>query len=176
MVFGRGRFVCISVGVSVVLVVAMASALEVPYLSGRVNDQAFGLVVWEVPFTQSFNSTSKLRQLLGALQGERGPVVKEAVSGSGAVKVTLHANQGWSELQALAIDFGSLDLATIEVRLDHVDGGKTELELERKRRIPEELRTPVWFTSLKGFRMADIAWIHVRVRTKSVNETVLLGI
>jgi uncharacterized protein len=40
MVSGRGRFVCISAGVLVVLVVAMASALEVPYLSGRVNDQA----------------------------------------------------------------------------------------------------------------------------------------
>jgi len=40
MVAGRLRFVDIPVVVLVVLVVATASALEVPYLSGRVNDQA----------------------------------------------------------------------------------------------------------------------------------------
>jgi hypothetical protein len=154
----------------------MIGAMEANLLNGRVNSQTFDLAVWELSFTHTFDSTSKLRQLLGALQGTRGPVVKRIVSDSGVIKVALHVDENREELRALAIDLGTLDLADIEVQLDRRDGGKTEFELERTRRIPDELRTPIWYISLKGFSLTDIAWIHVRVSNKSINETVLLSL
>ena len=72
------------------------------------------------------------------------------------------------------INLGNLDLAEIEVKIDLADGQLKKLKLRRKSRIPESLRSPTWFTSLKGFGLVDIRRIRVSVKSATLNENILL--
>lgn len=121
----------------------MTGSLETFILNGGLDEEAYDLVIWEVPYTQSFNSTSNLYQLLGALHFQSGAATGGTEIPVGNVDSTdielAGANPTGVTFSGVAADIRRI---TLIVRYDD---GKTEtIKLQRSNRIPAELRSDDW--------------------------------
>jgi len=121
-------------------------AIEAYVASGALERQEHKLVIWELPYTESFNSSSFLRQLLGMLR-----------SGSNVSKATVLENSSATSLVQLddgasiaGIEIVPAELAkqsfSLEVRFDN--GSKSKIYLGRRASVPVQMRSPSLFSDL----------------------------
>lgn len=125
-------------------------AIEAYVLSGALERREHALVVWEIPYTESFNSTSFLRQLLGALRlGDQPEAVQVDTDLSGAKTVVDLTNErGATGLEIRARD-ASKQTFRLEVAFDN--GSTTTINLNRRAAVPADLRSDSLFVSFAHF-------------------------
>ncbi|WP_424973548.1 alginate O-acetyltransferase AlgX-related protein [Dinoroseobacter sp. S124A] len=124
-------------------------AIEAYVLSGALERRDHAMVVWELPYTESFNSTSFLRQLLGALQaaGASQRAVPVAVTPGKSVDIPLSGGApGGIEIVTQGLKHQDMRL---ELRFD--DGSTGKVSLRRRRAVPVEMRSHSVFGSLDHF-------------------------
>jgi len=146
-------------------------AIEAYVMSGALKRKDHNLVVWELPYTESFNSQSFLRQLLGALSESRAPI-KAAELQMQPQTTLVKLAEGTA---ALGIEIEAEDIAKqsfdLEVRFDN--GSTAKVYLGRRNSVPVNMRasslrsslshygnrTPVEIivTPIKGASVKDVA-------------------
>lgn len=135
-------------------------AIEAYVLSGVLDRREHPLVIWELPYTESFNSSSFLRQLLGALQrGAATQIVAEFNTGKEVVSINI---ENGAELSG--IEIVSEDMSNQRFRLEvHFDNGsKSKISLNRRSAVPASIRNASIFSSLKFFGNRSPVEIFVR--------------
>jgi len=128
----------------------MIGPMEAFILSGDVDD--YSNVIWEFPYTQSPNSTSHLRQLLGALRFESSnlsPPQSLELSSSNEAAITFLDRP----LKANLIQFETetANLLRVDVVISFESGKTRTIKLRRKDRVPLDRRTTNWFADLSGW-------------------------
>ncbi len=124
-------------------------AIEAYVLSGALDRREHPLVIWELPYTESFNASSFLRQLLGALQQERSPKnTVQTATGADAISVQLPKEAKLSGIEIIAEDL-SKQAFRLEVRFDN--GSTSKVSLQRRSHMPVEMRKPSLFANLEHF-------------------------
>lgn len=124
-------------------------AIEAYVLSGAVERREHPLVIWELPYSESFNSTSFLRQLLGALQRRKATqIVAEFDSSTDVLSINVKDGVGLS-----GIEIVSADLSNQRFRLEvHFDNGTTsKISLNRRSAVPASIRSASILSSLNFF-------------------------
>ncbi|MFT7192107.1 MAG: alginate biosynthesis protein AlgX, partial [Dinoroseobacter sp.] len=131
-------------------------------IEGFVNsgglDQPLELVIWETPYTESFNSTSNLRQLLGALQSAGDEVV--SVTAEGVPDTTVEV--GATQPEYILVDTSTLESIELRVRVVLSNDKTKTIKLRRSDRVPAALRSEVLAAALTGFGH-DIRSVSVEV-------------
>ncbi len=123
-------------------------AIESYVLSGELDHRAHDLVVWELPYTESFNSTSMLRQLLGALRygtDAGAPADNGQLSSLKAVELSISGN--------------GTQRAKLKVSLN--DGSQKMISVSRRGALPSEARGRSVFVSLEDLSRRGIADIKL---------------
>ncbi len=123
------------------------------FVRGGGLDRKPDLVIWETPYTQSFNSPSDLRQLLGALQAVDATDATRLAEAQGAGTLEIGAQQP----DLLLIDTGTTDAAELRVNIRLADGGRQSIKLRRNDRVPAEMRGTVLAASLLALPAAITA-------------------
>ncbi|MEM6385675.1 MAG: hypothetical protein AAF718_05500 [Pseudomonadota bacterium] len=124
-------------------------AIEAYVLSGALDRREHALVIWELPYTERFNSSSFLRQLLGAIERQTKPVQSIGVDqGTGATAIKVANGTHLSGIEIVSADPRHQHFR-LEVRFD--DGSKTKITLRRRRAVPSEMRAQSVFGSLAFF-------------------------
>ncbi|ABV93646.1 hypothetical protein Dshi_1904 [Dinoroseobacter shibae DFL 12 = DSM 16493] len=124
-------------------------ALEGYILSGALDRRDHPMVIWELPYTENFNSVSFLRQLLGALKyRSSGTGDTHAVRDAGA---PLEIEVAQSGLSGIGIETGSLEHQNIRVDVEFVDGSAQRVTLRRRPAVPVDLRGTHLFGVLGPF-------------------------
>lgn len=124
-------------------------AIEAYVLSGALDRRAHALVVWEIPYTESFNAPSFLRQLLGALQRPiPSHMFYEQVQGASptTIKLDVGADVAGIEIVPEDLEKQAFDM---EVRFDN--GSKSKVYLGRRAAVPVDMRSPRLFSSFAFF-------------------------
>ncbi|TCL08831.1 acetyltransferase AlgX (SGNH hydrolase-like protein) [Shimia isoporae] len=124
-------------------------AIEAYILSGALDRRDHELVIWELPYTESFNSHSFLRQLLGALRKE-----SETLN-----SVEISMESGSSLVRSLdgspiaGIEIATSDLSkqsfNLEIRFDN--GSTSKVYLGRRNSVPVQLRSKSLSSNLSFF-------------------------
>lgn len=148
--------------------------IESYILSGALAAKAHDTVVWEFPYTQSMNSTSGLRQLLGALR------VANATEG-GANVLTLDA-KGQTEIAVRAdtqpnlVVINDLPTKTSKISVDVIlaNGSKKTIKLRRKSAFVDNPDLGSWAADLSGLSKHPIASIRLRFDRKAAGQQVSL--
>lgn len=117
------------------------------------------LVVWETPYTESFNSTSNLRQLLGALQSKS---TDKTIIAQGAVGDRVEI--GASQPDYIEIHTGDIDPIEIRVRVVLTNDKTKTIKLRRRDRVPAEMRSQVLAASLTQFGH-DIQSVSIKIKS-----------
>ena len=124
-------------------------AIEAYVLSGALDRGEHPLVIWELPYTESFNSVSFLRQLLGALQRDVAPVeVAHVEQSAQSVSIKVDAN---ASLSGIEITSGDLSNQSFRLQVRFDNGSTSKLSLSRRSSVPAEMRTASLYSSLKVF-------------------------
>ena len=124
-------------------------AIEAYILSGALDRREHPIVIWELPYTESFNSTSFLRQLLGALQRRTATqIVSEFGSGTDAVSINVEDGAGFSGIEIVSADLSNQSFR-LEVHFDN--GSKSRVSLNRRGAVPTSIRDASIFSSLDLF-------------------------
>ncbi len=124
-------------------------AIEPYVLSGALDRKDHDLVIWELPYTESFNSPSFLRQLLGALSESRPAITDvdlHTQAKSTVVKIADGAETSGIEIVAEDVAKQSFNL---EVRFDN--GSMTKVYLGRRNAVPIDMRADSLRSSLSHF-------------------------
>ncbi|WP_195821354.1 alginate O-acetyltransferase AlgX-related protein [Roseobacter sp. MH60115] len=146
----------------------MIGVIEGFVLNGGL-DREPSLVVWEVPYSESFNAASNLRQLLGALRtAEKTPGTLVA-STQGDAQLEFGAVQP----DLLIIRSGNTDPIDLRVRVELASGATKTIKLRRRDRVPTGLRGDTLAASLTGFS-SDILSIEVDVKSGASLEDLRL--
>lgn len=149
----------------------MIGAIESFVLFYASNPRAYDLVLWETPYTESFNIMSKLRQLLGALQSRRADRVEsDSVWLARSGKNTVTYPTGLPPADLLFVDAKSTDLQELIVRVKFTSGKPEKYRLTRKKHIPLARRSEVWALSLKGLDRAQISQITLEFDSGRTGE------
>jgi hypothetical protein len=124
-------------------------AIEPYVLSGALDRKDHDLVIWELPYTESFNSPSFLRQLLGALSEDR-PALSEVdlLPQSKSTLVKIADGTVTSGIEIVAEDVAKQSFK-LEVRFDN--GSTTKVYLGRRNAVPVDMRTDSLRSSLSHF-------------------------
>lgn len=117
----------------------MIGGLETFILNGGLTNGSHDLILWELPYTQSFNSTSNLYQLLGALRLDAG-------AAEGGVAVQIGATEAFdiplNGVNPTGVTFATgtdeVELLTLKVTYD--DGKSETIKLQRSDRVPVDQR------------------------------------
>lgn len=119
-------------------------AIEAYVLSGALERRAHELVVWELPYTDSFNSASFLRQLLGALrlQGRTGET--HSLPDPEQKTITLSLDHGGA-FQGIEIVTDARAAQTVKAVVTFEDGKETRLSLRRRAAVPADMRSASLF-------------------------------
>ncbi len=124
-------------------------AIEAYVMSGALDRKDHDLVVWELPYTESFNSQSFLRQLLGALSESRAPnKAAELQTQSQATLVKLAEGVATSGLEIEAEDIAKQSF-NLEVRFDN--GSTAKVYLGRRNSVPVDMRASSLRSSLSHY-------------------------
>ncbi|MFY0619665.1 alginate O-acetyltransferase AlgX-related protein [Shimia sp.] len=124
-------------------------AIEAYVLSGALDRREHALVVWELPYTESFNSHSFLRQLLGALQ--LGNASRKSVQeNQGEAAITLKAESGitMSGIEIVSAD-NTKQSFKVEVRFDN--GSTSKVFIGRRNAVPADMRSSRLLSSFSHF-------------------------
>ncbi|MDA5557657.1 alginate O-acetyltransferase AlgX-related protein [Shimia sp. MMG029] len=124
-------------------------AIEAYVLSGALDQKRHALVIWEIPYTESFNSPSFLRQLLGALRRDEVDE-KPAQVMIGASSTTVRPAEGVSVsgIEVVAEDIGKQSF-NMEVRFDN--GSKSKVYLGRRSAVPVGMRASKLLSNFSFF-------------------------
>ncbi|MGR3634755.1 MAG: alginate O-acetyltransferase AlgX-related protein [Shimia sp.] len=124
-------------------------AIEAYVMSGALDRKDHDLVVWELPYTESFNSQSFLRQLLGALSESR-TAIKAAYLQKKPQATLVKFAEG---VATSGIEIEAEDIAkqsfTLEVRFDN--GSTAKVYLGRRNSVPLDMRSSSLRSSLSHF-------------------------
>lgn len=124
-------------------------AIEAYVMSGALDRKDHNLVVWELPYTESFNSQSFLRQLLGALSESRAPIkAAELQKQSQATLVKLAEGVATSGIELEAEDIAKQSF-NLEVRFDN--GSTAKVYLGRRNSVPVNMRSSSLRSSLSHY-------------------------
>lgn len=124
-------------------------AIEAYVLSGALDRREHPLVIWELPYTESFNSSSFLRQLLGALQRSAATQnVAEFDSSTDVVSINVEDGAGLTGVEIVSADLGNQRFR-LEVHFDN--GSKSKISLNRRSAVPASMRNASLFSNLKFF-------------------------
>lgn len=124
-------------------------AIEAYILSGALERRDHELVIWELPYTESFNSQSFLRQLLGALSVNSAPVTSVGLQHlPDATVMKLKADGATSGIEIMTEDLANQSF-NLEVRFDN--GSTTKVYIGRRKSVPVEMRSINLRSSLSHF-------------------------
>lgn len=124
-------------------------AIEAYVMSGALDRKDHDLVVWELPYTESFNSQSFLRQLLGALSESLSPIkATELQTQPQETVVKLVEGVATSGIEIEAEDIAKQNF-NLEVRFDN--GSTAKVYLGRRNSVPVDLRSPSLRSSLSHY-------------------------
>lgn len=125
-------------------------AIEAYVVSGALERRELEFVVWEIPYTESFNTTSFLRQLLGALRLSNQLTAIQIDADLSVTKtvVGLSGSDAPAGLEILTRDPGKQDFR-LEVAFDN--GSTTKINLRRRAAIPVDIRNDSVFVSFAHF-------------------------
>ena len=148
-------------------------AIEAYVLSGALDRREHDLVVWEIPYTQSFNSTSFLRQLLGAIRHAGQVKGMETMQYPASNKSVIEVG-GIKE--PVGIQIVSTDPKHQEFRvIVHFDNAsKTKISLRRRNAVPIDMRADSMFASLEHFGDRKVHKIVVEGKKDSSFDAVTL--
>lgn len=135
-------------------------AIEAYVLSGALEKRAHDLVIWEVPYTENFNSTSFLHQLLGALRlQDQTPHMSMTPKQAGAKAVVMLTND--TPVTGIEIVAKDARKQNFRVELHFKDGPRQKLSLRRREAVPAEMRSERLFGSLEGVAAGTLEKITV---------------
>lgn len=125
-------------------------AIEAYVLSGALDRREHELVVWEIPYTESFNSTSFLRQLLGALRLPHHDSRVQAATSLSTRKTSVDLSDAGplAGIEVISDDPSQQDFR-LEVQFDN--GSKSKIALRRKSAVPPEMRGTSLYVSFDHF-------------------------
>ena len=124
-------------------------AIEAYVMSGAFDRKDHDLVVWELPYTESFNSQSFLRQLLGAISESRAPIkAAELQKQPQATLVKLAEGTATSGIEIEAEDIAKQSF-NLEVRFDN--GSTAKVYLGRRNSVPVNMRSSSLRSSLSHY-------------------------
>lgn len=124
-------------------------AIEAYVMSGALDRKDHDLVVWELPYTESFNSQSFLRQLLGSLSESRTPIeASELQEQPQATLVKLAEGVATSGIEIEAEDIAKQSF-NLEVRFDN--GSTAKVYLGRRNSVPVDMRSSSLRSSLSHY-------------------------
>jgi len=125
-------------------------AIEAYVLSGALDRREHEFVVWEVPYTESFNSASFLRQLLGALELQNGDEIDSLVMKKPSKKTVVKVSDS-SPLSGIEIVSQDRSHQDFRLEVHFEDGSKSKVALRRRNSVPVEMRTNSLFGNLKFY-------------------------
>lgn len=124
-------------------------SIEAYVMSGALDRKDHDLVVWELPYTESFNSQSFLRQLLGALTESAAPgKAFDLQEQPKATLVKLADGAATSGIEIVAEDMAKQSF-NLEVRFDN--GSSAKVYVGRRGSVPVDMRSPSLRSSLSHF-------------------------
>ncbi|WP_108814097.1 alginate O-acetyltransferase AlgX-related protein [Loktanella sp. Alg231-35] len=133
-------------------------------------------VIWEFPYTQSPNSTSQLRQLLGALRADTAgvsPIASVGMTSSDTVNVDLSSSP--IDANLLSIETGTSELLKLDVEITFENGTTKTVKLRRKNRIPLERRSSDWWVDLSGWNYGAIIEISLKLDRDAVDPEIQIS-
>ena len=134
-------------------------AIEGLVSSGMLRRGQYDLVIWELPYTESLNKESALRQLLGALVLAGGKLeVSAAVLTPGA---PLKIPPGGPLPVLVRADSLPLGVQRHTVEIRYRDRKPTRIKLQRKDRVPSGMREGPWAVSLAELPSVDVQSISL---------------
>lgn len=119
-------------------------AIEAYVLSGALERRAHELVVWELPYTESFNSASFLRQLLGALQFQDRAGETHRLPDTEQKTIKLGLESGGA-FQGIEIVTDARAAQTVKAVVTFRDGKETRISLRRRAAVPADTRSASLF-------------------------------
>lgn len=131
-------------------------AIESYVLSGELDQRVHDLVVWELPYTESFNSTSMLRQLLGALRHGNSE------SGSKLTQSQVIPIDHLYGLKALELQMSGAGNQRVKLSIVFGDGSKANVWLSRRGALSPDARTQSVFVSLADFGARNMTEITLQ--------------
>ncbi len=144
-------------------------SLEGVILSGALDKGApVDLLIWELPYTQSLNSTSMLRQLLGALRADIAEVDGTRIDLSSSGETALDLPKGLPDTLLVHVPEAGLDRMNLEVHFE--TGKKKTVKLSRKSHVPPHLRTGYWAVSFADVADLGAATVTLRYKGKSLPQ------
>ena len=137
-------------------------AIESFVLSGALDASDHDLVIWELPYTSSFNSVSSLRQLLGALRA--GTTSNGSIIPIGATKTDVPISIGANGIKVTPTD-NDQQRFVLNVHFDN--GSKTRVNFGRRDVIPANVRSKDFIMSFAEFENRR----PVRVEIEGLKES-----
>lgn len=124
-------------------------AIEPYVLSGALDRRDHPLVIWEIPYTERFNNTSFLRQLLGALQRQHGlPRNKNDVAKAAPLTIPLEPD---TEFAGIEVVTGDTKNQSVRLTVTFSNGSTSAISLGRRKSVPADRRTQSLFGSLRHY-------------------------
>lgn len=117
--------------------------IESYVLSGELDRGMHDLVIWELPYTDEFNSTSMLRQLLGALRYGAASDSERMVAASSIT------DQNLLHLAALELDLAGDSTQRVKLKMVFQNGSKSTVSVARRGALTPQARQKNVFVSLE---------------------------
>lgn len=147
-------------------------AIESFVYSGALQNGDYAMAVWELPYTQNFNSTSNLRQLLGALRAQRLELTSAASPLPSFEASVFSMPQNTLAPVVLVRDPGkTFKRFSIDVMLE--DGRTRSIKMARPDAVTGDARAATWATYIGDADNQRI--VAIRVDTRGGGEAVLEG-
>lgn len=149
--------------------------IEAYVLSGALDERQHPMLIWEFPYTQSLNSTSELRQLLGALRSghfdDNATIAVKFLNENQSITVFA---EGPRPADLLHIVTDNRDVVELDVEITFESGKTKKFELRRKNRIPQERRSDDWWVDLSRMDYGGIVSIGLAFgKNESVGDVFL---
>lgn len=134
--------------------------IESLVLSGKLSPKHFDLIIWELPYTEGLASTHFLRQLLGALRYDptvQGDEIMPVKSDTKKVDLPIDPSAG----QTLVVSLPDSDTQKVTIDLHRKSGKTKSIKLQRKNRVPAEIRSHIWAVSLDALKTDEITKVSL---------------
>ncbi len=154
----------------------MIGPMEAFVSSNDLNAADHQTVIWEFPYTQSPNSTSQLRQLLGALRANPAgvsPVASVTMASSDTVRLDLSSAP--IDANLLSIETGTADLLKMDVKITFENGTTKTVKLRRKNRIPLDRRSSDWWIDLSGWNNGAIIEMSLKLDRNAIEGDIQIS-
>lgn len=147
----------------------MIGAIESFVLLRMHRRQSYDLLLWELPYTNSFNVMSHLRQLLGALQSHSAVSADGEAAPLGSTgSLTLDYASGFPSADLLLVDAHAKKLLELNIRVTFASGKSEKFRLVRSRHIAKDRRSRFWPLSLSGIDVTQIVRIELEYDPRKI--------